>query len=96
MKDIEKLAEILINEKTVGFSFLSPDGKDSVKVRECKNYDFLEYDIEYKEGDMFEIGPTKLSDKIIQTNLEFNDKQAAGNAVLKLRANKLGISWGSA
>ena len=93
MNTIEQLTEILISQKQVCFFFLSPEGKASVKVRECEEYDYFEYDLEYKEGDMFEIGPTKSSDNIIDTKLSFQNMKEAGNTVLQYRAKKLGVSW---
>lgn len=57
---------------------------------------FVEYDEEYKEGEMFEIGPLKSFEPYLKTSLQFKDIYEAGNSVLKLRAETLGIPWDSA
>lgn len=96
---LEKLAAELMSKKRVAFSF-TPTGQSECKglvlVRECEEYDFLEYGEEFKLGEMFEIGPAKPQAEIVHTELRFSSVQEAGNAVLKRRAELLGEVWGDA
>ena len=73
MKELANLADILIKNKAVSFSFIPDEGVNIVKVRECEDYDFVEYGEEYKEGEMFEIGPTTSDEPYIETKLRFKD-----------------------
>ena len=96
MNELQELVNTLIKEKAICFSFESPSGVSYVKVRECEDYDFVEYGEEYKEGEMFEIGPTTSDEPYIETKLRFKDIYEAGDYVLQQRAQILGVPWGNA
>ncbi|WP_457444340.1 hypothetical protein [Roseateles sp. P5_E4] len=93
---LSSLANELIQRKRVSFSFCMPGGSNeraAVTVRECEDYDFVEYGEEYKEGEMFEVGPAAPAHKLTATNLEFESVHAAGRAVLMERASIQGEPW---
>jgi len=94
MDQLNQLVEILVRDKMVCFSFLDLNREvRSVAVRECEDYDFLEYGEEFAPGTMFEVGPVHPSKSTVSTQLQFQDMQVAGNAVLKRRAESLGEPW---
>jgi hypothetical protein len=93
--NIEEIVEYLKTKKRVCFYYETPDGTGSVQIRECEDFDYIEYGTEVEDGDMFEIGPTKSSDDIIQTSLKFEDMYAAGRPILKRLAEDDGIFWDS-
>ncbi len=94
MDQLNQLVEMLARDKAVSFSFLVPGGEaQSVTIRECEDYDFEEYGEEYVPGTMFEVGPAHPSKPKVSTQLQFQDIHAAGNAVLKRRAEALGEPW---
>ncbi|ADG69873.1 hypothetical protein Plim_4062 [Planctopirus limnophila DSM 3776] len=97
MISIDRLAQNLIANKRVEFSFhLQSDNHELalICVKECEEYDLAEYDVEYQRGEFFQIGPAKQSEEVVPSELCFPDLQAAGDAILKRRAEILNIPWG--
>ena len=97
MRDtLSRLATELVQRKRVSFSFCLAGGgnqRAAVTVRECEDYDFAEYGEEYKEGEMFAVGPAAPAHKPTATKLEFESIHAAGRAVLVERASIQGEPW---
>lgn len=82
------LVDELASKGHVAFSFSIDATLTSVlvvSVRECLEHDFAEYGEEYRQSEMFEIGPAKSLDGALVMQLVFPDVLAAGNAVLKRR-----------
>jgi hypothetical protein len=99
MHSISSLAELLIQDKSVSFSFLlagSSEERSSVAVRECHEGDLVEYGIEFEQGEMFEVAPGSPKSNPILTNLGFASFREAGNAVLRERAAITGSEWNDA
>ena len=99
MSDIDDAAAQLIQNKAVHFScpVTGKPGKTlQVLIRECEDYDFVEYDQPYEAGSMFEIGPSKVKTVSLRMTTAFSSIEEAGNAVLVQRAKILGVPWGYA
>lgn len=95
MNQLDSLVEVLAQHKRVCFSFSAEGGTLlAVSIRECELYDFDEYGEEYAPGEMFEVGPVGPKHEIIGTSLAYANIQDAGNAVLRRRAERLGVPWG--
>jgi hypothetical protein len=97
--ELGQLAERLVAEKRLEFSFLPTDAGQrevAVSVRECDEADFVEYGEKYEAATMFEIGPPLSGQALTETKLRFSTMQEAGDAVLQRRAAILGVPWGDA
>jgi hypothetical protein len=95
MNQLDSVAEILTQHKRVTFSFFTEEGTALVvAVRECEPYDFDEYGEEFVPGEMFEIGPARPMYEVMPTTLVYANISEAGNAVLRHRAELLGLPWG--
>jgi hypothetical protein len=95
--ELGQLVALLATKRVVEFSFLPavPEQTEcAVSVRECDEADFAEYGEEPETGAMFEVGPPLQAQPLIETKLRFSTMQQAGDAVLKRRAEILGVPWG--
>jgi hypothetical protein len=94
MNQLDSLAEILTQHKRVSFSFSTEEGPLLVvAIRECEFYDFDEYGEEFVPGEKFEIGPARSMYEVRPTTLVYANISDAGNAVLRHRAELLGLPW---